>query len=284
MGKLFCTANNLKTKKVIRILDSEVKNTLLVKIAISALAIILSIVFLLICVYIIIPSIISNASDSIDKNYARQMYESTLKEPAAADDAEPVFVQPGELKPRSIFAAALAENPDVAGRIRLDGVGIAYLVLQTDDNEYYLKTGYSGKESRLGAVFLDYRCNPALRPLKGHYIIYGHNIESGAIFHNLLKYKDKDTFYDNRIINFDTLYEDYRWEIFSAYTTTTDFYYIDTVFKDGQDWLDFLHEIQQKSMFPTDAALSADDVILTLSTCTNESDSERFVIHARLIK
>jgi sortase B len=212
------------------------------------------------------------------------MYESTLADPAFS--AEAAFVQPGgaALKPRSVFSVALAENPDVIGRINIDAVGIAYLVLQSDDNEFYLKNGYTREKSRLGAVFLDYRCDASLYPLKGHYIIYGHNMESGAMFHNLLKYKDKKTFVGSRIIRFDTLYKDCEWEIFSAYTTTTGFYYIDTTFKDDNEWFSFLLEKQRRSMFKTDTLLSPDDVVLTLSTCTNVSDSERFVIHARLVK
>lgn len=283
MGKLFNIINEEKTK--IRMLDPEVRNTLLAKIAVSIFAVFIGLLFLIICVYLIIPSIISGASDSLDLNRAIRMYESTLIK--SGDTAEPAFVQPGEapaLKPRGIFAVALAENPDVIGRISIDGVGITYLVMQSGDNEYYLKNGYSGNLSRMGAVFLDYRCGASPGPLKGHYIVYGHNMENGAMFHNLLQYKDKDTFYGNRIIRFDTLYKDYEWEIFSAYATTTDFYYIDTVFKDDREWSSFLSAIQNKSMFETDTVLSPDDVVLTLSTCTNESDSERFVIHARLVK
>ncbi len=37
-------------------------------------------------------------------------------------------------------------------------------------------------------------------------------------------------------------------------------------------------------MFAVDASLSADDVVLTLSTCADEFDDARFVIHARLIR
>lgn len=283
MGKLFNIINEEKTK--LKMLDAEVRKLLFTKIAVSAFAVFLGLLFLVICVYLIIPSIISNASDGFDLSRARQMYESTLIKPGSK--AEPAFIQPGieasGLKPRDNFSVALAENPDVIGRIDIDGVGIAYLVMQTEDNEYYLKTGYSGEESRIGAVFLDYRCNASLDPPKGHYIIYGHNIESGAMFHNLLKYKDEDTFRGNRIIRFDTLYKDYSWEIFSAYTTTTDFYYIDTVFRGSNEWLDFLHVIQRKSIFETNTVLSPDDAVLTLSTCTNVSDSQRFVIHARLV-
>lgn len=284
MIRLFNIISEEKTK--LKMLDAEARNALLTKIAVSVFAVFLGLLFLVISVYLIIPSIISNASDSLDLNRARRMYESTLI--YQDSNTEPVFIQPGTkthgLKPRNNFSVALAENPDVAGRISIDGVGIDYLVMQSKDNELYLRTGYSGDKSRLGSVFLDYRCDASLNPPHGHYIVYGHNIESGAMFHNLLKYKDEDTFWGNRIIRFDTLYNDYSWEIFSAYTTTTDFYYIDTVFKDSGEWLDFLYEIQKKSIFETNTALSPDDAVLTLSTCTNVSDNERFVIHARLVK
>lgn len=277
--------NIIKEEKAkIKKLDREIRNTLFAKISVSLLAVFISLLFLFICVYLIIPSIISNASDSLDLIRAKQMYESTLIDSTGADQA---FVQPGGaygLKPRGIFAVALAENPDVIGRIKIDGAGIAYLVMQSDDNEYYLQNGYTGKRSRMGAVFLDCRCDASPGRLSRHYIIYGHNLESGAVFHDLLKYKDIDTFYGSRTIRFDTLYKDYRWEIFSAYTAAADFYYIDTAFKDSDEWMDFLHTIQQKSMFETNAALSPGDVVLTLSTCTNAFDSERFVIHARLIE
>ncbi len=282
MGRLSDFINKEKVK--INMLDREVRNALFTKVAVSIFAIFLGLLLLFICVYLIIPSIISGASDSLDLLRAKQMYESTLAKPVSGD--EPAFGQPGAapLKPRGAFSVALAENPDVVGRIRIDFTGIAYLVLQSGDNEFYLKNGYTREKSRLGAAFLDYRCDASLHPLKGHYIIYGHNIESGEMFHNLLKFKDKDTFFGNRIISFDTLYEDCEWEIFSAYTTTTDFYYIDTAFKNDNEWLMFLLNIQRMSMFETDTALSPDDVVLTLSTCTNESDSERFVIHARLLR
>lgn len=256
---------------------------------------------ILIFVYVVLPDIISGISDKVDQGLAEQMYKSTLTQSAAAvtpvpsDSAVPAFVpSPGgtaradnfsaPLVARDCFADALSENPDIVGRINIDQLGISYLVVQSTDNSYYLKTGYNGKSSRSGAIFLDYRCNIKTQPLKGNYILYGHNMKSGAMFHKLMQYKDKDFFYANRVIRFDTLYSDYSWEIFSAYVTKTDFNYIRTSFYGDDDWLEFLSTIQQKSMFPTDTVLSADDVVLTLSTCTYEFDDARFVVQAKLIK
>lgn len=269
--------------------DNEARKAALTKVVLSIVAVLLGIIVLMLCVYIIIPSIISGAADSIDKNFALRLYESTLINPPPAESAEPVFVQPGQDKitapePRVCFAVALAENPDVVGRVAVEGLGITYLVTQSEDNKYYLQAGYNKRESRNGAVFLDYRCNAGKQPLKGHYILYGHSFNDGGFFYNLSKYKDKDVFYGNRVIKFDTLYEDYAWEVFSAYTTDVDFDFIRTEFKGDAEWLYFLNEIKQKSIFKTDTVLKADDVLLTLCTCVSGADNKRFVVHARLIK
>ena len=237
---------------------------------------------LLLFVYVALPAIISRISDFIDDNFARELYRSTL----VPDDGAPAFGQTPAPEvpalPRDCYSYALSQNPDVAGRIRIEGAGIYYLVLQADNNEKYLKTGYSGEASDRGAIFLDHRCDTRPEALRGHYIIYGHNARDGTMFHNLTKYKDSDFFYANRTIRFDTLYKDCEWEIFSVYVTDIGFDFIRTDFSDGGDWLSFLREIQSKSLYETDTVLRPDDVVLTLCTCTNESDDTRLVLHARL--
>ncbi|MDD5018269.1 MAG: class B sortase [Eubacteriales bacterium] len=257
------------------------KSGLIAKIAVSSVAVMSGIIFLLVFVYVIIPAVISGTADIIDQNLAIELYEKTV----VTDDASQVFEQPGAavLSPRDCFASVLADNPDIVGRISIEAQGITYLVTQADDNEHYLKTGYDGEKSNNGTIFLDYRCDADTAALEGHYIIYGHNMKDGSMFHNLMEYKNEDVFYNNRIIRFDTLYQDHEWEIFSAYVTDTNFYFIDTVFEGDSEWLDFLHEIQQKSMHETDTELVADDVVLTLCTCSYEFNNARFVIHARLI-
>ena len=244
------------------------------------------IAFILVCVYTIIPGIISDAENKIEQRFALTLYEKTTLQTTSS--AQPVFDQPIETmddqSPRPGFSSVLNENPDIVGRISIDTLGITYLVTQSDNNDHYLHIGYDGTESDSGTIFLDYRCDASAQPLSGHYILYGHNMKNGTMFHNLAKYKNPDVFNSNRTIRFDTLYADYEWEVFSAYVTDTDFYFIDTEFKDGQAWASFLDTIKQKSIYETDIALNSDDVVLTLCTCSYEFDSARFVVHARLIK
>ena len=269
------------------------KNGLKAKITVICVAVTLAIVLIAICTYIILPSIISDANRQVKEyNLAQELYDMTVEEDifAPTATAAAVFEQPEQSPasaalrfPRDGFSAALQQNPDIIGRITIDACEIAYLVTQTTDNQTYLTVGYDRQESESGAIFMDYRCDIEADPLCGHYILYGHNVRDGSMFHNLVEYKDKDFFYAHRIFRFDTLYEDYEWEIFSAYVTNTKFYYIQTNFSSDEEWLSFLMTVHQKSKFDTDVQLSADDVVLTLSTCSYEFDNARFVIHARLI-
>ncbi len=264
------------------------------KLILVVTAILLGLSVILICALVVIPNIISNSTRKIEQDFAAELYQKTVeKAPEPAETPEPAqeaFEQPliesaAALRfPRDSFAGVLAENDDIVGRISIDALDINYLVTQAMDNDYYLHKGYDRKKSSSGAIFLDYRCNIDVDPLRGHYILYGHNMKNGSMFHNLMQFKDELFFYNNRIIHFDTLYEDLQWEIFSAYVTDTAFYFIDTTFKDDTDWLSFLHTIQEKSAFPTNTELVADDVVLTLCTCTYEFDDARFVVHARLVK
>ena len=267
------------------------KSAVITKLAVVISVFVLGIALFFVCVYGILPAIISDVGEQLDIDLAATLYQRTItQEPVPQASAAEVFEQPQPdaavtmRYPRDCFATVLQDNPDVVGRITIEALDIAYLVTQTIDNDYYLKNGYDRQKSKSGAIFLDFRCNIDQEPLKGHYILYGHNMKNGTMFHNVKKYAEEEYFDNNRIIRFDTLYSDHEWEVFSAYVTSTDFYYIETSFESDDKWLEFIKELQGKSLYQTDVALSVDDAVLTLSTCSYEFDGARFVVHARLVK
>jgi predicted RNA methylase len=71
------------------------KSVLLTKIAISIFAIVLGIVFLIVCVYVIIPAIIASTADKIDQNFSAEMYEKTIENPdITRNNVHQAFEQP----------------------------------------------------------------------------------------------------------------------------------------------------------------------------------------------
>ena len=216
-------------------------------------------------------------------NLRQEYYDNAPPvEAPAKPPAEPPVVEEEIDKPPAVMERYLPLfkiNSDIIGWINIQGTAIDYPVLKTFNNEYYLTHDITRQQSKNGAIFMDYRN-------KGdgtdrHTIIYGHNMRNNTMFEDLMKYKKKDFFEQNGIIKFDTLFEEFEWEIFSVYVTDTNFYYIETDFDSDEEYVEFLHTIKKKSMFDRDVNLTKEDYLLTLSTCTYEFKDARFVVHAR---
>ena len=74
-------------------------------------------------------------------------------------------------------------NPDIVGFLKVDGTNIEHLVVQTDNNDYYLYHNIEKKKNSSGWIFTDYRNK--LDGTDKNIIIYGHNMRNGSMFSNL---------------------------------------------------------------------------------------------------
>lgn len=180
------------------------------------------------------------------------------------------------------FTELIKKNEDTVGWINVNNTNINYPVVQSTDNNYYLTHSYDKKENEAGWVFLDYRNNKDFTSKNN--IIYAHSRLDKTMFGSLSKvlkqswYKDKS----NHIIRLSTPTEDSLWQIFSVYVIKEEKYYITTSWPSDTEYLDFLNTIKKRSKYNFNTELNTNDKILTLSTCY--SDTERTVVHAKLIK
>lgn len=209
--------------------------------------------------------------------------------PLQTPDETPIQTTKPEPTPKPMvmqdsFKELYAQNEDIVGWIKVPNTLVDYPILQTDDNEFYMDHDFDQNKHDAGSIFLDFRCDFTNMYQAAHQIIYGHNMKNGTMFQELTKYEDEEFFKENRYITIDTLYGNYQFEVFSVYETPISFYYLETYFGERADWLEFIKVFQEKSMHQSDAKLTEDDVVITLSTCTNKHiDNLRFVVHARLV-
>ena len=156
--------------------------------------------------------------------------------------------------------------------------------MQTDNNEFYVNRHFKDRESPAGSVFMDYRND--VQVMSQNTILYGHAMKNDEMFGSLKKYLQQDYAEAHPIIYLDTLYEGYDVEVFAAYETTIDFYYIETEFKSHDAFLKFLDEIQARSVIEMNVDIGPGDKILTLSTCKDSvmSNDHRFVVQGKLVK
>jgi len=76
----------------------------------------------------------------------------------------------------------------------------------------------------------------------------------------------------------------YYFEIFSAREEDPRAEYFDVRFESDEAWVEFLYRQQERSNFNKNLPFTADDIIVTLSTCINDTTRDwRFVVQAVLI-
>lgn len=180
------------------------------------------------------------------------------------------------------FTELKGKNSDTVGWINVNNTNINYPYVQTTDNSFYLNHSFDKSYNEAGWVFLDYRNNNNLD--NKNTILYAHSRLDKTMFGSLSKVL-KSSWYnnkDNHIIRLSTESENTLWQIFSVYKIPEESYYITTEFNSDSDYEEFLNVIKNRSIYNFNTTLNNNDKVLTLSTCY--SDTERTVVHAKLIK
>lgn len=186
------------------------------------------------------------------------------------------------------YEKMLAYNQEALGYIRQDnGDYIDNPILQHSDNDYYLNHLADNQVSSVGSIFVDYRIEEGLEARNA--IIYGHNM--GRRVNNIMfgslnwyHYCDSDPEYYKNHPTFDVYvgYKHYKYYIFATYKTQasgSDTYTYS--FESDEAFLSYIEQCKKKSKHTYELAgeITAQDKIITLSTCT-ASDEERMIVQA----
>ena len=180
------------------------------------------------------------------------------------------------------LASLLSINPDVVGYLKVKNTNVDYPVVLGTDNKYYLKKNLYGEDDRNGWIFMDFRNSDKV--LNDNTIIYGHNMYySGVMFGTLHKVLNSSWYNneENLTIDFDTIYESMKWQIYSIYTLPKTSDYLKVSFENEEKKQEYITMTKNRSIKDFGISVTPQDKILTLSTCTGNND--RLVIHAKLL-
>lgn len=172
------------------------------------------------------------------------------------------------------------QNPDTVGYIKVNNTNIDYIVVQGNDNSYYLKHNFNKEWNIAGWVFADYKNR--LDETDRNIIIFGHDTKDGSMFGTLKETQNEEwqNNKDNQIITFVTEMNQYKYQIFSTYIIEPEEYYITTDFISVDDFKKFVNTIKSRSTHDYNVEVDENDKILTLSSCT-PSGAKRVVVHAK---
>ena len=181
------------------------------------------------------------------------------------------------------FTELLQKNSDTVAWIKVNNTNVNYSVVQSDDNEYYLKHDFNKNSNFGGWVYGDYRDD--FTYFGNITILYGHNLINRTMFGSLI-WCQKESWYtneENLYIKISTPASNTIWKIFSIYQIKPEVYYLKTYFETTEEHQEFLDTLKNRSIYNFNEELTTNDKILTLSTCSDDG-TKRAVIHAKMVK
>lgn len=173
------------------------------------------------------------------------------------------------------YAEFYKANSDTVGYLEIYPY-VRTPVVQTVDNEYYLKHDFNKVPIENGTVFVDYEVPVTADSTPANTIIYGHNLITRNVFQPIVNYRSKgiDFLKENYLINYDTIYEKNQYLIFAVMLVNVDpsrgevFNYQNYVsFSNKSEFDNFVAECLDRSYYYTGIDLEYGDELLTISTC-----------------
>ena len=193
-------------------------------------------------------------------------------------------IQPIETERMLKVQTLKKENSDIVGWLEIENTSINYPVLQGTDNEYYMTHNYKKEKSKNGSIFLNYKYDWNIT--SNNLLIYGHNLNNGTMFQELLKYSDKNFYINHPIIRFTTEKEDSEFEIISVFKSRVYYNTEQNVFRyyffinpsSEEEYNNFVQNAKNSSMYNIDSTATYGDQLITLSTCSYHVKDGRFVV------
>ena len=173
-----------------------------------------------------------------------------------------------------------SKYPDVRGWLTIPESGINYPVLQSnvEDPEFYLRRDYRGNYDINGSLFLQADC---ILGESGNLTIYGHNMNSGAMFGNLDQYSSYEYWKAHPRVFFQTPegMEEYRIAaVLKADVSMFDFQR--TSFQSPQELEAYVQQAKEVALFETGVDGIGCEETLTLVTCSYEWKQARNILVA----
>ena len=186
------------------------------------------------------------------------------------------------------FTALRAENPDVVGRLTIDGV-LDETVVQRN-NTFYLTHNARGLFGD-GAVFVDE--SVVLKKPPENLLLRGKITADGKLFSALTRYGTEGAPFiqQHGIITFDTIYEKARYVVFAVVNadsrtdSQTYFNYAGyPVFQSDAQMLRYVEAACKRSAYNINVNVQPGDRLLTLATISEGSDTSCWVILCRMLR
>lgn len=245
----------------------------------------LSNVILVIAVAVFIFSAYKLISIYSEYHKGDKEYDSIAEDAIEVQEPQEEETVKGEEKPR-VHASLKVDfeklkkvNKDVVAWIQFDEPErISYPIVKGEDNDKYLTTTYEGKKNSSGAIFMD--ANNSGEFADRNTFIYGHNMKNGSMFGQLRKFKTKDYYEQNPYFYIYTPDgKEVKYQIFAVCIVEDTSRSYTRFYNSDEEYVDYLKYLKSIARYDTGVEVNAESKIVSLSTCTNVSETQRLLVH-----
>lgn len=178
-------------------------------------------------------------------------------------------------------------NPEIYAWIRIPDTNVDYPIVQHEgeDQSYYLYYTIYGEKETAASIYTESLNNKDFSD--PNTIIYGHNMKNGSMFHNLRYYADQDYFDEHSAIYIYLPDRILTYEVAASYEYDDRHLLYAFDFSDKEVFAEYLDSVMHpRSMYARineNVELTAEDRIITLSTCIGNKPEARRLVQAVLI-
>ena len=216
-------------------------------------------------------------------NKGDKEYESIIEE--VVNEEEPIeenveeTSETGHVTLNIDFDKLRTINSEIVGWIQFtEPQKINYPLVHGPDNDKYLTTTFEGKKNSSGALFVDvYNAGDFS---DRNTFIHGHNMKNGSMFGRLRQYKNRDFYKQYPYFYIYTPDgKEVTYQIFAVCIVESNSEsYINDYFDDDA-FSNYLKNIRKRALYGTEVEVDAKSQIISLSTCTNVTETQRLLVH-----
>lgn len=244
-------------------------------------------ILLVICLIIFVGSAGTLADYYLKGIRAQGAFEDlgTLKNTEKADLKTDKGIVVGE------YVDLYLANEDIVGWIKMEDTNIDYPVMQTLwAPEYYLDKNFDEAYMASGTPFMDAHSDIFIPT--SNFLIYGHHMKDGTMFHDLLKYDDYEFYKTHKTFQFDTIYKGGQGtyeviaagysQIFPAESERFKYYKYAGITSESE-FNEYVEGVQNIAEYETGVTAEYGDQLVTLSTCAYHVEDGRFFVVGKRI-
>ncbi|MDO4328656.1 MAG: class B sortase [Lachnospiraceae bacterium] len=185
----------------------------------------------------------------------------------------------GDSSPNYTLDELMLLNPDTRAWITIDDTHIDYPMVQGETDMDYINTDIFGEFQLSGSIFLSCLNSPDFSD--SYNLTYGHHMDNGGMYGDVLKFLDKDFFEAHQTGTLFLPEKTYQICLFACMEADG---YDRLIYSPGPDYplQELLDYLTESSTQYREIGVNAGDKIIGLSTCVDAETNGRAILFGRL--